>query len=207
MIDAKHFLRDHDGTWSTGIGFDDSGEHGKLILRGVSDPVPPEHVSSGVEIARRWPVIRDSLTTAVWAFYLRVESCSTESGPRIDAPEDVWRYLALSEVDVILDSQGSVVRLHGYGRCDWEAEHGLELVVGGDGTPIYLGPYEGWTPSDVGGSNDWNFALKAVQDDVFAEPRRADEEEVGLKHEFAQVQPTSSHSAPPQKKSWWKLWR
>lgn len=206
MIDAKHFLRQHDGSWTTGVRFDDSGELGELVLRATTASVHPKHVAAGVEIARRWSEIRRALTPALWAFYLRAESWSTEYGPRVDASDDVWKQLTLSEVEVLLDEQGNVVRLHGRGRCEWEAEHGLELVVSGDGIPLYVGVYQGWTPKGGDDSSDWNFARKAVQDEVFAESRREDDDRDSSDAEPESEPAQGQHSSSPQQKSWWKFW-
>lgn len=208
MIDASHFLRESDGTWSTGFAFDDSGELAKLTVRSEATAVPATHLRAVVELARRWPDARRSLTPALWAFYLRVEAMATDASTRIDNAEGVWQNLSLSDVEVVLDGQGRVLRLHGFGRCEWEAEHGLEIVVSPGGDPIYVGPYEGWRPEDLDKPDDWNFARIELQQEVLSKlrPTQYVRQESARDTELLNRQPSAGHRAIAHSKPWWKFW-
>ena len=45
------------------------------------------------------------------------------------------------------------------GNCDWEEEHGIEIVIL-DGRLVYLGEYSGESPWSVQGDESWNYAQR-----------------------------------------------
>lgn len=203
-MDKRSFQREPDGTWSIGVDLENSGERAKLTLRRHSGAATESHLSAAMDVVRRWKDFQRALEPALFAFYCRTATDATESGPSIASPPEVWANVDLSEVEVFSDDDGNAEYVQGFGHCSWEREHGLEVVLRGNGELVYVGSYEGWQYGDLPADQEWNFANPSTRERAIAERPLSDSE-------FADY--TADQPPEPEEPSlktsgrpWWKLW-
>jgi hypothetical protein len=88
----------------------------------------------------------DEAGPAVFEYYRHIaELVGDEEGfPRIAGPGDVWNHVAfLHEITVQRDGEGSPVYVSVEAECEWEREHGLQLVFRDGARVTKVGPYDG----------------------------------------------------------------
>ena len=204
QIDARRFQRDPDGTWSTGLQFTGMEERVKLVVRSTTGQTTRGHLAAGVEVAEKWDLLQKVLAPALFAFYCRVAALATDSGPVIASIEDVWSGVELTDIEVLADDAGRACYVHGVGRCAWEEEHGLEVVLRGTSELLYVGAYEGWVHGEPPSDHDWNFAIPKNQRMAMMERRPTDDEvaELALSQAPEPEEPMTKRTKNP----WWKWW-
>jgi hypothetical protein len=202
-MDERSFQREPDGTWSTGANLDGSGERTKITLRRQSGAATKLHLAAALDVLHRWQEFQKALEPALFAFYCRMSTIATESGPSISSPAEVWGNVELSEIEVFADEHGKPEYVQGFGRCSWEQDHGLEVVVRGNGEPIYVGSYEGWNHASPPTDQDWNFANPSTQESAVSEWLSESEiaKQVSSLPPEDREPPVKAHEKP-----WWKLW-
>ena len=79
--------------------------------------------------------------------------------PEIQQLEEIFEYVSFSTIHVEDVQDTSIIAYSVDGSCDWEVEHGLQIVVRDDEI-LYVGNYEGvsiWDEKD-NYIDEWNFA-------------------------------------------------
>ncbi|MDR6176470.1 hypothetical protein QE364_001182 [Nocardioides zeae] len=87
------------------------------------------------------PQFRATLTPFLWAYYSDVAAEWRASDP-LHRPEDVWSQVEIGdELHVVRHGDDWYVDIES--SCDWEPEHGLQVVLRDGDTLTKIGPYDG----------------------------------------------------------------
>ncbi|MDQ1103833.1 DUF6985 domain-containing protein [Nocardioides zeae] len=90
------------------------------------------------------PEFRATLTPFLWAYYSDVAAEWRFSDP-LSRPEDVWSQVEIGdELHVVRHGDDWYVDIES--SCDWEPEHGLQVVLRDGDTLTKIGPYDGHPP-------------------------------------------------------------
>lgn len=136
------------------------GYRSKAVTVGVLGGLPCEFVVQGYEevedqedfqaAIRAFLALEPSALTAaapaIYAYYLKVRrELGDELDVEIAGPDDVLKYVSLgTEAEVLRNDDGDgriYVSLEC--ECDWEPEHGLQLVFRDGAGVTRVGPYDG----------------------------------------------------------------
>ncbi|MGW6444376.1 DUF6985 domain-containing protein [Lentzea sp. NPDC055074] len=72
--------------------------------------------------------------------------------PRITSPAHVWNHVTFDRHDVLVQRDNGSVYISLEAECEWEVEHGLQVVFRDGARVTKVGPYDGHltnTPPDV----------------------------------------------------------
>lgn len=75
------------------------------------------------------------------------------------APREMLKCFEIGTLSVEPPKDPSRIGYQLSGNCDWEEEHGIEIVIL-DGRLVYLGEYSGESPWSVQGDESWNYAQR-----------------------------------------------
>lgn len=127
-----------------------------FILEGYEDdPNPRDYDAAIAAFLSAGPDVLAAAALHVYDYYLDINShWDPEDDEYLDipAPDKVWEHVQFGfEAHVQRDDAGSPVYVSLECNCDWEPEHGLQLVFRGGGTVSKVGPYDGHltNPGDV----------------------------------------------------------
>ncbi|MBN6101178.1 hypothetical protein JR064_03245 [Xanthomonas sp. CFBP 8703] len=84
--------------------------------------------------------------THVFAYYQRMHALHEKHGlpsPRIDDPAQVWQHVQFGSEAYASRYRDGRIRISLECNCDWEQEHGLQLVFTHDGRICKVGPFDG----------------------------------------------------------------
>jgi hypothetical protein len=119
----------------------------EFLVQGYEEPEDQEDFHAAIRsfLALRPSALADA-RQAIYAYYLQVRSeRGDELGVEIDGPDDVLEYVDLgNEPEVFRNDDGDgriYVSLEC--ECDWESEHGLQLVFRDGATLSKAGRYDG----------------------------------------------------------------
>ena len=75
------------------------------------------------------------------------------------APREMLKCFEIGTLSVEPPKDPSRIGYQLSGNCDWEEEHGIEIVIL-EGRLVYLGEYSGESPWSVQGDESWNYAQR-----------------------------------------------
>jgi hypothetical protein len=100
----------------------------RFVFVALEDDDRPEDFASAVSrFLALTPVDRDLAAPYVLENY-RESVASGDVGVTIQTAADVWQHVRLDEVFVRRGSKGARVYVQVTAECDWEREHGLQIV-------------------------------------------------------------------------------
>jgi hypothetical protein len=106
------------------------------------------------------PSVLDEAAPYIFQYY---QDCSSNAGElTIRTPDDVWRHISFGDPTVSRDlfgDRGIYVSIEC--ECDWEEEHGLQIVFRNGAEVSKVGPYDGHL------TNSAAFADPSLQDVVY----------------------------------------
>lgn len=121
------------------------GSECEFVVQGYEDHPDPEAYHEVIQtFLALGPSALTDAAPAVYDYYLRTrELLGDELDVEIAGPQDVFQYVDLGdEPEVLCDETGRVfVSLEC--NCDWEPEHGLQLVFRDGAAITKVGPYDG----------------------------------------------------------------
>ncbi|HEY1134380.1 MAG TPA: hypothetical protein VGE77_07365 [Nocardioides sp.] len=109
----------------------------------LDDPdADPDEVAAVVGRLLALPAsFRETMTPFLWAYYRDVEADAGVDVP-LDRPEDVWSQVEIGDEIHVSRHDGSWY-VDVESSCDWEPEHGLQVVLRGGTILTKIGPYDG----------------------------------------------------------------
>jgi hypothetical protein len=78
----------------------------------------------------------------LWAYYCEVRDNSDPKPALISGPGEIWKHVFPKNVDALLGDDGFVY-LSLEGECDWEPEHGVQLVLQNGDRWVRVSDYSG----------------------------------------------------------------
>jgi len=127
-----------------------------FILEGYEDdPRPQDYDAALAAFLAAGPEMLAAAAPHVYDYYLDINGYwdpEDDAYLHIPAPDRVWEHVRFGfEAHVQRDDAGSPVYVSLECNCDWEPEHGLQLVFRGGDTVSKVGPYDGHltNPGDV----------------------------------------------------------
>jgi len=114
----------------------------------IDDPdADPAEVSAVLRRLTALPAaFRQTLTPFLWAYYSDVAAEWRASEP-LSAPEDVWSQVEIGD-ELHVARHGGAWYVDIESSCDWEPEHGLQVVLRDGDTLTKIGPYDGHIAHD-----------------------------------------------------------
>ncbi|MDX6261519.1 MAG: hypothetical protein QOH84_3207 [Kribbellaceae bacterium] len=119
----------------------------EFLVQGYEEPEDREDFHAAIDrFLALGPSVLTDARQAIYAYYLKVRTeLGGELQVEIDGPDDVLAYVALgNEPEVFRNDDGDgriYVSLEC--ECDWEPEHGLQLVFRDGAALTRVGPYDG----------------------------------------------------------------
>ena len=93
---------------------------------------------------------------AIIRYYEEMKDCIGECDLKLEIFNDITKYF--KPIAYLIDAGNFHPYIRVHCECDWEEEHGLELVIL-DGKPIYVGSCANeHIGSIIKNKNEWNFA-------------------------------------------------
>jgi hypothetical protein len=144
------------------------GELCQIILEGYEEDEAKEdfHIAIKNFLAGDFSVLQ-AAEPYIFQYYKVYESNRREwdDFPTIESPPDIWHHIRLGDEPVVTrrpyGDKGVYVSLEG--NCDWEPEHGIQIVLKNGLTVNKVGEYDGWlTYSDALGSADLEDAIFVI---------------------------------------------
>lgn len=134
------------------------GKECRFIIEGYDDDVAKEDYHSTIAAFKTAPPhVLQNAEEFVFQYYQDINKFWKSSDPEflfIDSPKDVWKHIQLGH-DVVISRRGygnNEIYVSIECECDWEPEHGLQLVFKGGVNICKVGPYDGHvTNSDAYG--------------------------------------------------------
>lgn len=90
--------------------------------------------------------VLDAAAADVFAYYRRMHALHAQHGlpsPRIDGPAQVWQHVQFGSEAYASRYRDGHIRISLECNCDWEQEHGLQLVFTHEGRICKVGPFDG----------------------------------------------------------------
>jgi hypothetical protein len=112
-----------------------SGAKTRISFQNESDdpaaPFNPNALAAASAFFALQPAALSEIEPHVWQEYvdIRDEFADEEGFPKIAHPEDLWRHVQLNGIGIDTRSKDGLVYVNIECNCDWEPEHGLQLVL------------------------------------------------------------------------------
>lgn len=144
-----------------------SGHECKIVIEGYDEDQRPEDFHAAIaNLLVCSPSVLKAAEQYVFQYYQDVKSSIDPSGeeiPAIDSADEVWRHVELGTEPIVTrrpyGDMGIYVSIEC--NCDWEPEHGLQIVLKNGSRVTKVGPYDGHlTNSDA-------FADESLEDIVY----------------------------------------
>ena len=127
-----------------------------FLLEGYEDdPQPEDYHAAIAAFLSAGPEVLTAAAPHVYDYYLDINSHWAPGDDEyvdIAAPDKVWDHVQFGfEAHVLRDGAGAPVYVSLECNCDWEPEHGLQIVFRDGATVTKVGPYDGHStnPGDV----------------------------------------------------------
>lgn len=140
--------QDEDGTaWSAAVSVPWMQDACSFVFEDYAeDPAPADFAAAVAAFLRIDQAVLDAATPHVFAYYRRMHALHQQYGtpcPRIDDPSQVWRHVQFGGEAYVSRYRDGRLRISLECNCDWEAEHGLQLVFTDAGRICKIGPFDG----------------------------------------------------------------
>jgi hypothetical protein len=126
-----------------------NGAEGRIVLEGYDeDANKAEYHEAIANLLSATPLVLKEVEGFIYQYYQDIATYYLEDDgefPRIASPSEIWEHIELG-------SEPMVSR-RGYGdhavyvslecNCDWEPEHGLQIVLKAGNRVCKIGPYDG----------------------------------------------------------------
>ncbi|MCC4594636.1 hypothetical protein NRY95_09550 [Xanthomonas campestris pv. phormiicola] len=132
---------DEDGTaWSDAAPVRWMREDCSFVLEDDAADAAQAHFGAAIEAFLR---IDDATFAAAAADVHALHEKHGLPSPRIDGPAQVWQHVPFGSEAHASRHRDGRVRINLECSCDWEQEHGLQLVFTHDGRICKVGPFDG----------------------------------------------------------------
>jgi hypothetical protein len=112
----------------------------------AADPARADFAAAIAAFLRIDQAVLDAAAADVFAYYRRMHALHETHGmpsPRIEGPAQVWQHVQFGFEAYASRYHDGSVRISLECNCDWEQEHGLQLVFTHDGRICKVGPFDG----------------------------------------------------------------
>lgn len=135
------------GWWRSDTTYDVPGLGVRAALL-VDDPeTDPAATAETIRRLLALPAgFRDTLTPFLRAYRADV-AAETGAAPPLGGPDEVWSQVRIGDELVVQQHQGRWY-VDVESGCDWEPEHGLQVVLRDGDTLVKVGPYDGHLTHD-----------------------------------------------------------
>lgn len=112
----------------------------------ANDAAPADFAAAVAAFLRIDQGVLDAAAPHVFAYYRRMQALYVQHGmpsPHIDGPAQVWRHVQFGSEAYASRYRDGRIRISLECNCDWEREHGLQLVFTDAGRICKVGPFDG----------------------------------------------------------------